>query len=632
MALLALLPIFGYAFFIHLHFKKLFSVSLFVAISFIMVVLFLFGMVSLLQPGAIVLFSFGVLLLLFELYRDRQGVAGAVTSPPFVVFTIMSIAIFIAFQDAHLFFWDEYSHWGIFIKEMFFFHHFYDAESVAAHLNYPPGISVWDYFVLLGDRTFVEGHLYFAYFLLLFSATLVMYEKIEWKSWHILLLVFAIQMMVFAAFGHGFSNIYVDHVIGAMFAGLILSFLAERYQGYQSLLLLFPLVGIVLVKEVGLYFGFAAVGLYLIVSVLRQTAAHSNVLAAVKSEKKSIAIFALSLVLMAGTLKTWELHQRAEGISAEKQSIGGIIRNALSEKKAVPGEVEAQIKEHFWQVVLDQQIHKEALSLNYNEFSFAVMPHYKKRIKLSTIGFIVFFLLMVAVAYKVAPKGYGRKEAVSIGIYLLVIYLGYLAILYMSYLVAFGNGGVRIPSYVRYINMASMPLLFAAFSLLLPMYLRHSGSTLSRQKMGDPSFLGGLGLLVLLTWITQPYLKPLYSQLENGFLQQFKPAADRIVKTIPAGAKLYVVFPVRNNGMLNNIIKYELVPAHAAVSQADFTSLSPLQMQTIFSRYDYVWFAVPDKNVFYKNRHLLQQKNDRYIYTLYQVVSDTDGFGLKPLL
>ena len=629
MALLSLLPLLGYAFFIHLHFKKRFSVSLFVALSFIMVILFLFGMVSLLQPGAYLLFAGGILLLIDTLKRYRGPSWETLRSPPFVIFTVMSIAVFFAFHNTHLFFWDEFSHWGIFIKEMFFSHQFYGAESVAAHLNYPPGVSVWDYFVVLNDPAFVEGHLYFAYFLLLFSATLMMYEKIPWKSWYYLILVFAIQMVIFASFGHGFSNIYVDHVVGAMFAGLLLSFLSERYQGYEPVLLVFPLLAIVLVKEVGLYFGAAAVGMYFMLTLVRY-AKPAGLLAGLKGEKKSIAIYLLSLLLMIGMLKGWELHQRAEGIGAEQQSIGGIVRSVLSDKGAVSAEVEEKIKENFWQVVLYQQIHKEALSLNYNEFSFLIMPKYGKSIKITTAGFLLFFLIMVGTASAVAPKGERREEVVLIGICLLVVYLVYLAILYMSYLVAFGNGGVRIPSYVRYINMGTMPLLFTVFALFLPMYSAQFAKQ-RVQKTLSP-FWGALGSIVLLSLIVQPYFRPLYTQLENGFRPQFKPAAEVITGTLPSGAKLYVVFTVRNSGMLDNIIKYELVPVRATVSKADFSSLDTPEMQKVFSRYDYVWFAVPDREILYKNRMLLQQRSGQTIYTLYKVHTENGGVTFEPVL
>lgn len=292
-AITALLPIFGYAAIFYIFFKRTVSASIFFSITSLITILFLFGMMGFLKSGTYILFYGGICFLLFLSIWFKDKLFEAVQSVPFIIFTIINIIYCYLMQDAKLFFWDEYSHWGAFIKEMYYFHHFYDASSVAAHVNYPPGISIWDYFIVL-PTGFGEGKLYFAYFLILFSSTLMMYEKLSFKQVHWIVLVFSIQMVVFAGFGHWFSSIYVDHVIGAMFVGLLLTYLVDHFDGKQFILFVFPLTAIVLIKEIGLYFGFASIGLILILQISRfKLESGNSLLSSIKEQKRVFVILSI---------------------------------------------------------------------------------------------------------------------------------------------------------------------------------------------------------------------------------------------------------------------------------------------------------------------------------------------------
>jgi len=123
-AIISLLPIFGYAAVFYIYFNKTVSVSIFFSISSIITILFIFGMLDFLKYGTYLLFygGIGLLLGLIIWFKDKLFVAA--NSVPFVMFTFMSIIYLYFMQDAKLFFWDEYSHWGSFIKEMYYFNTF----------------------------------------------------------------------------------------------------------------------------------------------------------------------------------------------------------------------------------------------------------------------------------------------------------------------------------------------------------------------------------------------------------------------------------------------------------------------------------------------------------------------------
>jgi hypothetical protein len=252
--LISLIPILGIALFYNIKLKKLSSVALFFSMTTILTILYLFGLVEFLKIGASFIYAIGGGSFLYFLVKESKKSLEFFKSVPIVIFLILSLFYFYKMQDALYFFWDEFMHWGIFIKETVIFDRYYDANSVSAHLNYPPGMTTWSYFVLFLEN-YKEGYVFFAYFILAVGSTLMIYQKLSFKQIHWILAAFIVQMSLFATFGHWFNSILVDHIISAIFIGIMLSFLFDKFTKFEYMLFIFPLISIVLVKEVGFYFG-----------------------------------------------------------------------------------------------------------------------------------------------------------------------------------------------------------------------------------------------------------------------------------------------------------------------------------------------------------------------------------------
>jgi len=626
---LALLPIFGYATLFYIYMKRSVSVSIFFSISSIITVLFMFGIFDFLRLSTYILFYGGIVLLILMgvLFTDR--LRKAIKSVPFVMYTSASLIYLYLMQDAQLFFWDEYSHWGAAIKEMFYFHEFYNTTSIVTALHYPPGMATWEYFIVL-ITGFNEGSLYFAYFLILFSATLMMYEKLSFKELHWIVLIFIIQMVIFSGFGHWFSCIYIDHIVGIMFLGLILSFLVDEFLEKELLLFIFPLSALVLFKEIGLYFGVATVGIMALIILFRAYSLKQKSLwIIVKENKKSLFILLFLLISSVAILKGWGIRQSSVGVGEHSQSMSKIVKTIFSSDSSVLKEdTEIEVKKRFWEVVVSQQLHKEKVSLNYNEFSYGLMPKYTKKIKLTTVGSFIFFIFLFTLVY-ISSNKYQKKEGLLIGSYLFLIGIVYLFILYFSFLVAFGEGALRIPSYVRYMNIAILPLFFIAFALMLPMYQRKIELTVQQSLK---LFSVVLFSIVLLLVITQPYLKPLYSQLQNGFRVNADSITKNILQKVPPKSTIFVVFPIRNNGSLNNILRYSLIPSRATISSINFYQKPFGEMLNIYKKYDYVWFSSLNQEILDKNRKILKSKNKKNIFTLYKVKLEDSKITLNPII
>lgn len=629
-AILSLLPIFGYALIFHILARKKVSVSIFFAISSIIVAIFILGMLDLLKFGTYFVFYGGILSLGYFIYAYKDKVLQALISIPVVVYFLSSILYLYLMQDAAFFFWDEYSHWGAFIKEMYYFGHFYDSSSVAAHLRYPPGISIWDYFIVL-PTGFSEGSVYFAYFLLLFSSVLMMYENLIWKQFYWMLLIFASQMTLFATFGHWFSCIYVDHIVGAMFAGMLLSYLVEKYEAKELLLFILPAIAIVLIKEIGLFFVLSFIGLIILIEFYN-TKQNNPILFALKKSSKIIFVGFIIFTISFLALKLWNLKQDSLDVPMESQTISAIVKNIISGEKVLKPESEQLVHERFWEVVKHQQLHKEEVSLNYNEFSYGIMNAFKKDIKLSTLGTLIFFTLISLFYYLVLIDEKDKNKILIINLYLLVVSVSYLIILYLSYKVAFGEDALRVPSYVRYMNISILPLLLILFFILVPASNITYNHKLFKGRAGIGLY-SFAALLSVLIYVTQPYYKPLYTQLENPFRKQVDAVVPAVLKNIPYKSKLLVVFTIKNNGSLNNILKYSMIPVRATITSHDyFFNKSENEILKDYIKYEYVWFATISQDVMDKNRKILRVKEANQPFTLYKVEKQNNQIQLQPVL
>ena len=632
MAIFALLPILGYALFLFVQYNRKISISIFLSITFIISFLYIFGLLNLLAVGGYSIFYAGILLLGYLLYARKLKALSAIKSVPFIIF-ISSCAIYLyLFRNAHYAFWDEYSHWGIYIKEMMYSHRLHDAESVSAHLRYPPGPAIWQYFIAL-NTGYSEASTYFATFVLLMGSTLMLYEYITFKQAHWILAVLIIQVLIFANFGHGFNSIYVDHVIGSMFTGILLCFIVQRHDNETIWMLAFPLVSIVLLKDVGLYFAVTSVGLFFILELVYKFNSTGSLINGIRQNKKIYLILLSLLLLNIAVHISWNIRQDILDVPKEKQTVSGIVKGLVEGETVLSTENKNTVRERFWRVFFNQQIHKNKISQIYNEFTYGIMNEFNSPIKFTTFTIILFALFMftiIALFYK-PPKI--KVQVAIIGSSLIAVILFYFIILYHSYMVAFDDkGALSIQSYVRYANIGVMPLMFIPLSLCLPMF--HNSSLFKYDKLTKYShkfYPTLLVLLIVLFGITRPYLKPLYAPLERSLRSEVEIATNSILERIPEDAKLFIVFSENGDDLLRYMLKFILIPLENTISKYDFLTQDDKTILNAYAQFNYIWFPILDDTVIAKNWHILQGNNQRHIYGLYKVISDQKQLRFEPV-
>ena len=108
---------------------------LFLGISLSCIALYLGALAGLLQWTAWGLWGLGGIAFVFWCLTEfRRGNSLATVWVPLVLL----ILFWWIHADSQFLYWDEYSHWGVYVREMSVTHQLWTAETNAAHPDYPP--------------------------------------------------------------------------------------------------------------------------------------------------------------------------------------------------------------------------------------------------------------------------------------------------------------------------------------------------------------------------------------------------------------------------------------------------------------------------------------------------------------
>ena len=130
MSILMLLPLLGGVFFLRRIFYLCDSFSILISVSCFLLLTYLGGLLGILQSLVYVLIGFGLLLLLWEIHRIFKEKIISFSFPLFL-FLFLPIVYWIFHAESKPMLWDEYSHWGIYIREMAMTHEFYTGDTIA---------------------------------------------------------------------------------------------------------------------------------------------------------------------------------------------------------------------------------------------------------------------------------------------------------------------------------------------------------------------------------------------------------------------------------------------------------------------------------------------------------------------
>lgn len=250
-----LFPVLSFALFLMLIFQCRFEEAAAPALASSIGILYLAGLMEHLEGGITFLYilSLSALMISICLYNSRKVNWKTLLSPGFFVFMIMIPLILIYNNHMYRTAWDEYSHWGLAVKDMFYYGSFAKHAGTTVMLPwYPPFITLFQYFLEYQNGIFSENLLYVAFQLVLLCFSLPIFREVTWKRLKYLLPAMIILLFVpVIFFPKIFSSIYVDPLLAVFMAYTLFCYYTVPHSLFRFLRITAGLFALTLTKEMG---------------------------------------------------------------------------------------------------------------------------------------------------------------------------------------------------------------------------------------------------------------------------------------------------------------------------------------------------------------------------------------------
>jgi hypothetical protein len=599
--LLAIFPILGLA----LLFKRItasgFATGLVLSVSIILIFQYVLGLAGFLRFGASFLWIVGIICLCLLIWQDRR-IFVLHLEFPLLLWVFLAIAFWFFHRNSYFGFYDEMSHWGIFVKELFYNHEFWGDGPHIRHPRYVPGPALWIYFVI-SFSPYSEGAAYLGQFLLLSAPLMLFFERMSWRQWPWIILILAWLAFGLANWGHGICDLHVDHLISAWFVGILLLGIYHSGDKHFRYLIVVPMCVLVLIKDVGLFFAIGSAGILLLWAGAKSWQSHGFKIAWLRP---LCLWFVCCAVLPIVCVTAWKIERDNRGITRSSGTLEGMYHKLVAEIPNTDPKLIRFIDLRFWEVVLTQHISKGEPSRQFNVFNYFNKDEFTSKYRLLPIplstGLYVLIYTLGAFFMICWLRRRNREWIAWVSMFfsLWLMTLFYIFVLRNHYTSSPNLGGLGISSYMRYTHSMLLPLALTIILPLLPLFkdgtnnshLGHEGS--SKLTHIRPAFTLGL-LISIFFMLDPPYFRPYYSPKSlNSFRIRTMPTTASLINRFYPEAKIWVHFPIKDNRFLAWTLQYQLAPLDSYVNNDEpgFLEKPLSQIAAEWGKYDLVWFLM----------------------------------------
>jgi hypothetical protein len=589
---LTLVPILGLALLLERRWRLSSAVALLHAVAWTVVALYCGGLIGVLWWTALVLHLLGVAALGYELMRWTKAPTRISVPLPYGLLLALSAVFWLLHGNDRYAFYDEFAHWGIFLKDMLAFDDFWRADTNAMHPRYPPGSTLWQYLFNAFQEP-SDGKAYFGQFVLLSAPLMVLWDRLSWRQVPWTLGIAALCALVLANFGLGVSSLYVDHVIAVWFVGTLLCYVSDGDQSWRRTIpYAASLILLTLLKDAGLAFALAAAAIIAALTLRREWVQRQQA-------RGSLFAAAMVFVVLAApsfvTAEAWSWNRERAGTIEDVKSFDSLL-GGFTRAVGHDAVTDREIARRFAEVFFDQQLSNDAVSWRLNEFSYKVRERFTDRYRLSTFGLFVAFVVWWLALFVLYVRGEGKWTWGILAVGMLVTAAGYVMSLYLTYRFAFGDRSLALPSYTRYIHSIALPMVVLAFAPLLPAFCRSGRESvvlLRRVSISASAALFGGALIALYTF-ERPYLPPLFeSNPRVALRQEFEPVAT-VVRGAVGSAPVWIYIPQDRDELIGRVLQFLLSPTPASVERSDiFLDQDFDTVVAGWSKFKYVWLPMP---------------------------------------
>lgn len=158
--------------------------------------------------------------------KENPELLESARSPAVALTALLLYFAYLATKKITVSTWDEFSHWGLVIKEVLNYHNLLGINSAVSFKEYPPGNSLFVYFFArFFDEGEPEGTYYFCQSLWILTSCVFCLRNLRWRKFDLVLMVLA-GVLFFQSLrwlGYEPFSLYVDVTLGLLFGAILMT-------------------------------------------------------------------------------------------------------------------------------------------------------------------------------------------------------------------------------------------------------------------------------------------------------------------------------------------------------------------------------------------------------------------------
>ena len=332
----------------------------------IIAILYITSIFNLLTVGFYLIISLSLAsTLVFVFYfikniRNLKTFLKNIITPGLIFFLVLSFIAWKTHSGRMLVEWDEFSHWGLAVKNIFFTDKLYTYPgAVIIYADYPPITALFQYFCLKILGAYVESYLFqaIAYFYMGFA--IYLFHDVEFSDCKGILLRSIFVIFIPAAlFSKFYTCLYVDAILGILFAYILLRHFTEKESNFKTLSISLAYFTLTLVKSSG-----AALALFaaIIITADKIYQSRSAKLPLFRSESNKVSLrksftLALPYLVIIASKFSWVIHIKIQNVAFARDTSRMTFSNAVGFLFGKANEVQSQIVKNFGKAIISKPI------------------------------------------------------------------------------------------------------------------------------------------------------------------------------------------------------------------------------------------------------------------------------------
>ncbi len=426
----------------------------------IVAILYITSIINLLTIGfylVLALSLVSIFVFLFYLIKNIQDLKAflkKIITPGLVFFIILSFISWKMHSGRMLMEWDEFSHWGLAVKNIFFTDKLYTYPgAVIIYADYPPITALFQYFCIKVLGAYIEAYLFQAVSYFYIGFAIYLFHDVEFSDCKEILLrsifVIFIPAVLFSKF---YTCLYVDALLGILFAYILLRHFTEKESQFKTINMALAFFTLTLIKSSG-----AALALFagIIITADRIYQSRSIKLPIFKSKSNKFSLrktfaFVFPFITIIAAKLSWSMHIKVLNVGFARDTSRMTFSNVLGFIFGKASPIQSQIAKNFGNALISKPI-------SDNEILF--------------LPYIVWTLIIFCITAWLLHT-MNKKPLISRYIFAQInaffLSLVYCASLLVIYVFAFSeNEALNLASYKRYAATFILGFIYFSFWLLL---------------------------------------------------------------------------------------------------------------------------------------------------------------------